>query len=47
MNLIKKLSDDRYRLELLNNNYNLLVDFDENDDTLSSSYYFILIAKCT
>ena len=45
INLMNKLSDDKNRLEILNNNYNLLVDFDENDETLSSSYYFVLISN--
>lgn len=44
-NLISKFEDDEHRINLLKNNYEL-IEFLENEQlTLSSGYYFILIAK--
>jgi len=43
--LINSLKDDKYRINLLNNNYELIEFLEDEQLTLSSSYYFVLIAK--
>lgn len=44
-NLIKKFEDDEKRINLLQNNYELIEYLENEQLTLSSGYYFILIAK--
>ena len=44
-NLIKKFSDDEKRIKLLEQNYELINQLETDNYTLSSGYYFILIAK--
>ena len=44
-NLIEKLKDDDKRVRLLEENYALIKNIEDSNETLSSSYYFILIAK--
>ena len=44
-NLIEKLKDDEKRVRLLEENYALIKNIEDSNETLSSSYYFILIAK--
>ena len=43
--LIKRFSDDEFRLKLLNQNLSLINELESENYTLASSYYFILIAK--
>ena len=44
-NLIKKFSDDEKRIKLLEQNYELINQLETDNYTLSSGYYFVLIAK--
>lgn len=43
--LIEKFSDDEKRIKLLQQNYDLINQLEEENYTLSSGYYFVLIAK--
>ncbi len=44
-NLIKKFSDDEKRIKLLEQNFELINQLETENYTLSSGYYFVLIAK--